>query len=657
MKTIPRLFVLLSIILILATTGLAQTPPPPPPAPSGGIPGGIPVNAWQEFKHEAGNFVVTMPGKPLEMSQTIESEIGKVPTKSFIANLGRISFMAMYADYPIAFDTPEAIKNGLDGSRDMILSKGRAKLISEKEILFKKYPGREITARIDLGIVRLRVYLVHQRFYMLMVASQDANDTKQLESEQAGRFLDSFQLIEDPKGAPANIASISRFESAFENIDLPPDFANRPISWREVPSPEFGFTIWMPSEPFRKKIPLNPNDQRLDIQLWMARSESGVCQLMVQPFLSAPSDEATRGVLFKNLLEGVVGSGEMKLESEKAISLEGYSGREYKMSMDSGVALGRAYIIGSNLYLMLGIADKDKKGSAEIARFFDSFRLTKKPDPAPATGAVSPGSTPWREFSEPGHGFKVALPGEPKKETSYSSGVMSYILLSAGDGITCLVTRQRLPLEPVSQPQIDSFYKSFIRSFAESARIEITGEANIVVVGRQGREYGLKRGENTGAIRIFLDGRDVYAISAIRLLPEVDPKSITSFFDSFKLIEKSPKDEFAEPPPPPMAPARKAEGREGTVKISGGPILDKAIKKVAPDYPPIARAAGAEGKVIVSITTSAEGKVIEATFIEGHPLLRDSVLRAAKQWEFKPAELSGVPAKVQDVLTFHFTLK
>src|SRR5262245_2850104 len=121
MKTILTPTPLLSIIFILATAGLAQTPPPPQQQEV--IPGGILVEAWQEFKHEAGNFAVMMPGKPLEISQTIESEIGKVPTKSFVAQSGQITFMAMYADYPIAFDTPEAVKASLDASRDMMLSK------------------------------------------------------------------------------------------------------------------------------------------------------------------------------------------------------------------------------------------------------------------------------------------------------------------------------------------------------------------------------------------------------------------------------------------------------------------------------------------------------------------------------------------------------
>jgi TonB family protein len=306
---------------------------------------------------------------------------------------------------------------------------------------------------------------------------------------------------------------------------------------------------------------------------------------------------------------------------------------------------------------MVGISTKNKDGSAEIARFFDSFRLTKSPDPAPTSGSVSAGAASWREITEPGHGFKVLLPGEPKKDSSYNQQVLTYRLISGGDGIVCVVLRQRLPSPLDSQFTAESYYKSYVNGLKQSAGVEITEETKVILEGHEGREYKLKKNEDTGVARVFLIGADVYSISALAVLPGASAKSISTFLDSFKLIEKSPKDEFAEPPPPPPPMPRKSEARGGTVNASGGPILDKAIKKVEPDYPPIAKAAGAEGKVMVNITTSEDGKVIEAEIIEGHPLLRDSVLKAVKQWEFKPTELSGVPVKVVAVLTFDFKLK
>jgi TonB family protein len=656
MKTTPKPSALLSITFILATAGLAQTPAPPPPPAPGSPPSVILVEAWQEFKHEAGNFAVMMPGKPLEMSQTVESEIGKIPIYTFTAPGGTLTYMAMYAEYPISIDTSEAAKISLDNARDLLLSRSNGKLISETDISFGKYRGRELKAKFDGGMLRSRTYIVNHRMYMFMAMAQGDDTSKRLDSKKVDDFLGSFKLLREPQPADASAPSMSRVESEIDNWDFPPDFATRPISWREVPSPEFGFTVWMPSEPYRRKFPFNPNDRRLDISLWMARGTNSLYQMMVQPLLAAPNSEEHRKIFFRTFLDGLLNSSRMKLESEEPISFEGHAGREYKLRGTAGVGTGRAYIIGSNVYFLLvaplkkpvKINDEAEEG----ARFLDSFRLTKDPDAAPAVGSVVAGSASWREITEPGHGFKVMLPGEPKMESSYST----YKLISAGGGLVCLVIRQRLPSPPAPQYEGERFYKTFVDGFTKSGEFEIVGETNVVLDGRDGREYKLKKNEQTGVARIFLTGLDVYSISAITVLPGASEKSISTFLDSFKLIEKSQKDEFDEPPPPPPMP-RKSEAREGTVKSSGGPILDKAIKKVEPDYPPIAKAAGAEGKVMVNITTSEDGKVIEAEIIKGHPLLRDSVLKAVKQWEFKPTEVSGVQVKVVAVLTFDFKLK
>jgi TonB family protein len=115
---------------------------------------------------------------------------------------------------------------------------------------------------------------------------------------------------------------------------------------------------------------------------------------------------------------------------------------------------------------------------------------------------------------------------------------------------------------------------------------------------------------------------------------------------------------FTPPPQPTSDPPAAATGAETSQKInvSGGVLQGKAIKRVQPPYPPIAKAARASGAVQVQVTISETGEVIEASVISGHPLLRDAALQAARQWLFKPTELSGVPVKVQGILTFNFTL-
>lgn len=121
------------------------------------------------------------------------------------------------------------------------------------------------------------------------------------------------------------------------------------------------------------------------------------------------------------------------------------------------------------------------------------------------------------------------------------------------------------------------------------------------------------------------------------------------------------KGDDAPPPPPPPPPTPKptpeATPPPKKISVSGGVLQGNAIKKVQPAYPPIAKAARASGAVQVQVTISEEGRVIDAQVVSGHPLLRDAALQSARQWVFKPTELSGVPVKVQGILTFNFTLQ
>jgi hypothetical protein len=48
--------------------------------------------------------------------------------------------------------------------------------------------------------------------------------------------------------------------------------------------------------------------------------------------------------------------------------------------------------------------------------------------------------------------------------------------------------------------------------------------------------------------------------------------------------------------------------------------------------------------------------VIEAKPISGPPQLRAAALEAARQWVYRPTEVSGIRVKVQDILTFNFPL-
>ena len=64
-----------------------------------------------------------------------------------------------------------------------------------------------------------------------------------------------------------------------------------------------------------------------------------------------------------------------------------------------------------------------------------------------------------------------------------------------------------------------------------------------------------------------------------------------------------------------------------------------------------------EGTVTLEALVDERGLVADARVLKSIPLLDQSALEAAKQWEFKPAMLNGEPVPVLVVLELDFTLR
>ena len=109
-----------------------------------------------------------------------------------------------------------------------------------------------------------------------------------------------------------------------------------------------------------------------------------------------------------------------------------------------------------------------------------------------------------------------------------------------------------------------------------------------------------------------------------------------------------------EPPPPPMPQPTPAP--RPLAVVSGGILNGKAISKPQPAYPPVAKAARAQGTVVLQVTLDEAGRVISAQAVSGHPLLRQAALGAARRARFSPTLLSGQPTKVTGLVTYNFTL-
>jgi protein TonB len=102
----------------------------------------------------------------------------------------------------------------------------------------------------------------------------------------------------------------------------------------------------------------------------------------------------------------------------------------------------------------------------------------------------------------------------------------------------------------------------------------------------------------------------------------------------------------------PPAPTKQAS----TADTQPGGQLKQAqiLTRVDPEYPRLAREAGASGVVELEATISVDGKVKNPRVVHGNSMLQKAALDAVLQWRYKPAQLNGkaVESPVEIKLNF-----
>jgi TonB family protein len=75
----------------------------------------------------------------------------------------------------------------------------------------------------------------------------------------------------------------------------------------------------------------------------------------------------------------------------------------------------------------------------------------------------------------------------------------------------------------------------------------------------------------------------------------------------------------------------------------------KAIEKITPRYPEMARTLKLSGSVKIAVRVAPNGKVISAEILGGHPLLAQVAVDAVRQWRFALAS-----QETEEVVSFTF---
>ena len=97
------------------------------------------------------------------------------------------------------------------------------------------------------------------------------------------------------------------------------------------------------------------------------------------------------------------------------------------------------------------------------------------------------------------------------------------------------------------------------------------------------------------------------------------------------------------PPPPPGPPPTLGDtpvvftyGTASYVTVGTGP-MPRRVTDQRPVYPPIARANGIAGTVVVDATVDSSGRVVDPLVRQSVPMLDQAAVDAVRQWRFEPS--------------------
>ena len=104
---------------------------------------------------------------------------------------------------------------------------------------------------------------------------------------------------------------------------------------------------------------------------------------------------------------------------------------------------------------------------------------------------------------------------------------------------------------------------------------------------------------------------------------------------------------------PQSAPVQAAS--TARTNTNGGQVQQaQLVSRKNPEYPPIAKQAGAQGEVVLTAVIGADGKVKDVKVVSGHPLLRNAAVAAVKQWVYSPTILNGKPVEAESRIVLNF---
>ena len=159
---------------------------------------------WFLMKNKEQGYQIEFPKEPTASVQTVKTKAGPVDMhinmldlskKDVDDNLIYLSSFAQYPDSLVHSDNKEELKGFFKETIEGLVGSIDGEILSRKEVKIDSYDGREVKINFQDGmaIIRIRVYLVENKVYMLQVITKTENDS----NESISKFMNSFSLISE----------------------------------------------------------------------------------------------------------------------------------------------------------------------------------------------------------------------------------------------------------------------------------------------------------------------------------------------------------------------------------------------------------------------------------------------------------------------------
>jgi TonB family protein len=277
---------------------------------------------------------------------------------------------------------------------------------------------------------------------------------------------------------------------------------------------------------------------------------------------------------------------------------------------------------------------------------------------------------------------------EPRRQLLYriyytsQDGPVGFVHQSQGQTIEPTCTVAPVPIAgvevtaggcqyvPVDHPNYVPLEISIDSRYASLASESPHG--NELIVDFEGSENGVggSLGEAVGAhdiaVRLPLTNGDT---------PVIDIRPQAPGFDHFlDICDFSPKDLGRRPvvaanPPaspglagdsPPPFPAAGAnsppDNSSQWIVLDSNAAEGLLMTRTYPVYPPIAKAAGVSGTVVLKATISKTGAVENVAPVSGPPMLIQAAVNTVKSWRYRPYLVNNAPVEVETTVNVVFTL-